>query len=58
MEGLRYARSQRWLWISLSVVGISNLTFSSGLSILIPLHVKNDLQGDPSELGAYFAAIA
>lgn len=57
LEGLRYARSRRWLWISLSVVGISNLTFSSGLSILIPLHVRNDLQGSPSELGAYFAAI-
>ena len=57
MEGLGYVRSQRWLWISLVVVGISNLAFSSALSILIPLHVKTNLGGGPSELGAYFAAI-
>jgi len=57
LEGLRYARSQPWLWISLVVVAGSNLAFSSALSILIPLHVKNDLAGSASELGAYFAAI-
>lgn len=57
MEGLRFAREQRWLWISLAVVGISNLAYSSSLSILIPLHVKNGLDATASELGAYFAAI-
>ena len=57
LEGLSYARSRSWLWISLAVVGVSNLAFSSALSILIPLHVKTDLGAGASELGAYFAAI-
>ena len=57
LEGLNYARSQRWLWISLVAVAFANLFFAGALSILVPLLIKNELQGTASQLGAYYAAI-
>lgn len=56
-EGLRYAKSRRWLWISLLAAAFGNLFLTGSVTILIPIVIKNDLGGGAGELGAYFAAI-
>jgi MFS family permease len=55
-EGLRYCRSQPWLWGTIIAAGIANFVSFSPLAILIPLLVKNVLHQGPIALGLVFAA--
>jgi MFS family permease len=55
-EGLRYCRSQPWLWATIIAGGIANFASFSPLAILIPLLVNNVLHGSPVALGLVFAA--
>lgn len=56
MEGFRYCRSQRWLWVSILAAGLGNFVAFSPLTALIPLLVKNTLHQDGVALGLVFAA--
>ncbi len=55
-EGLRYCRSQPWLWGTIVAGGIANFVCFSPLAILIPLLVNNVLHGSAVALGLVFAA--
>lgn len=55
-EGLRYVRSQRWLWVSLLGAGLANFAAFSPLSVLLPLLVRNVLREGPLALGLVLAA--
>jgi len=55
-EGLRYVRSQRWLWVSLAGAGLANFAAFSPLGVLVPLLVRNVLHQGPLALGLVLAA--
>ena len=55
-EGVRYCRSQRWLWASIAGAGLANLALYSPLGVLIPLLVRQVLHGGPLDLGLSLAA--
>ncbi len=55
-EGLRYCRSQPWLWGTIIAAGIANFASYAPLAILIPLLVKNVLHQGAIALGLVFAA--
>jgi MFS family permease len=55
-EGLRYVRSQRWLWVSLAGAGLANFAAFSPLGVLMPLLVRNVLHQGPLALGLVLAA--
>ncbi|MFZ0179703.1 MAG: MFS transporter [Candidatus Dormiibacterota bacterium] len=55
-EGLRYVRSQRWLWVSLGAAGLANFAAFSPLGLLVPLLIRNVLQQGPLALGLVLAA--
>jgi MFS family permease len=55
-EGLRYVRSQRWLWVSLAGAGLANFAAFSPLGVLVPLLIRNVLHQGPIALGLVLAA--
>jgi MFS family permease len=55
-EGVRYVRSQRWLWLTLVAAGIANFFGYAPIGLLVPLLVREVLHGSPYELGVVFAA--
>lgn len=55
-EGLRYCRSQPWLWWSMLAVGIANLVCYVPFIILEPLLVRNAFHAGPVALGIMYAA--
>jgi DHA3 family tetracycline resistance protein-like MFS transporter len=55
-EGLRFIRSQSWLWISLAAAALWLLVYVGPLEVLVPYLVKNRIGGDARALGVVFAA--
>lgn len=56
-DGLRYSRSQPWLWWSMIAVGIANLVSFVPLSIVLqPLLVRHVFKAGPILLGMMYAA--
>jgi MFS family permease len=55
-EGLNFARSQPWLWVTLVSSGVANFAGAGCVAVLIPLLIKHRLGAGPEGLGAYFAA--
>jgi hypothetical protein len=55
-EGLRYCRSQPWLWWSMVAVGIANLACYVPLAIFQPLLVRHVFHAGPAALGIMYAA--
>jgi MFS family permease len=55
-EGIRYVKSERWLWLTLIAAGIANLTGLAPLGVLVPLLVRETLHSSPFGLGMIFAA--
>jgi predicted MFS family arabinose efflux permease len=56
MAGLRFCRSQPWLWWSMIGFGIGNLACYAPIFVLEPLLVKRVFDGGPMVLGILFAA--
>jgi predicted MFS family arabinose efflux permease len=54
-EGLRYVRSQRWLWVSLAGAGFGNFIAFAPTAVLIPLLIRNVLHQGPVALGLVLA---
>jgi MFS family permease len=55
-EGLRFVRSQTWLWGTLVAASISLLCFFGPWEVLVPYVVKNELGGSARDLGFVFGA--
>ena len=55
-EGLRFVRSQTWLWGTLVAASIAVAAFWGPVEVLVPYIVKNDLGGGADDLGFVFAA--
>jgi DHA3 family tetracycline resistance protein-like MFS transporter len=53
--GVRYVRSQTWLWATLAGASISLLIFWGPEEVLVPFVVKNDMGGDASDFGVVLA---
>jgi MFS family permease len=56
VEGLRFVRSQTWLWGTLVAAAIALLCFYGPWEVLIPFVVKNELGGSARDLGFVFGA--
>jgi DHA3 family tetracycline resistance protein-like MFS transporter len=54
--GLRYVRSQPWLWATLVSAALAYLLFMGPTEVLLPFVVKNELQLGAGALGLVFAA--
>jgi MFS family permease len=55
-EGVRFVRSQTWLWATLCAASVALLMFWGPLDVLLPFLVKNELNGNAGDLGLVFAA--
>ncbi len=55
-DGLRYCRSQPWLWSTILAGGVANFASYSPLAVLIPLLVNTVLHQGAVALGLVFAA--
>lgn len=55
-EGLRFVRSQPWLWGTLLAAAIGLLASSGPTQVLVAYVVKNNLGGGPADLGLVLAA--
>jgi predicted MFS family arabinose efflux permease len=56
LDGLRYCRSQRWLWVSILGAALGNFVAFSPLGALVPLLVEHALHGGGIALGLVLAA--
>jgi predicted MFS family arabinose efflux permease len=56
IDGLRYCRSQRWLWVSILGSALGNFVAFSPLGALLPLLVEHSLHGGGIALGLVLAA--
>jgi MFS family permease len=54
--GLRYVRSQPWLWATLVSAAVAYLLFMGPTEVLLPFIVKNRMAGGATDLGLIFAA--
>ncbi len=55
-EGVRYVRSQTWLWAAMIGALVSLLCTWGPWETLVPFVVKNDLHGTAADLGLVFGA--
>jgi MFS family permease len=55
-EGVRYCRSQAWLWWSIIAVGVTNIVCISPLAILQPLLVARVFHGGSIGLGLIYSS--
>jgi MFS family permease len=55
-EGLRFVRSQPWLWATLIAASLSLLLFLGPLEVLLPFVIRNDLDAGAGGYGAVLAA--
>ncbi|MGH3169634.1 MAG: MFS transporter, partial [Trebonia sp.] len=56
-EGIRYCRSQPWLWWSMTALGVANLACFVPFSIMEPLLVRNVFHDGPVTLSIMIAAV-
>ncbi len=54
--GLRFIRSERWLWVSLVAAAAWLLVYVGPLEVLLPFLVRNKISLDARALGLVFAA--
>ena len=55
-EGWRFVRTRSWLWATFGSAAIAYLLFMGPVEVLLPLLVKNELNGSATQLGLVFAA--
>lgn len=56
LEGLRFVRSQPWLWATLLSAATALLMFVGPFEVLVPFVVKFQLDGSAGDLGSIFVA--
>ena len=55
-EGWHFVRRRSWLWATFASAAIAYLLFMGPVEVLLPLLVKQELNGTATELGLVFAA--
>ncbi|MGI8708275.1 MAG: MFS transporter [Actinomycetota bacterium] len=55
-EGLRFVKTQTWLWVSLIAQAVGLLCFFGPLQVLVPIIVKDNLNGTAGDYGIVLAA--
>jgi MFS family permease len=55
-EGFAFVRAHTWLWGTLMSAAIALLVFWGPVQVLVPFLIKNQLHGEASDLGLFFAA--
>ena len=53
VSGLRYVRSQRWLWVTFTISSLAMLMFFGPAEVLLPYIVRNELDGGAGDLRAH-----
>ena len=56
-EGISFTFSLPWLWITIAIFAVVNLTFSGPLTVALPLLVRDVLHGDARLFGAIGTAV-
>jgi MFS family permease len=56
-EGLGYVVGTPWLWITIGIAGLSNLTYFPAM-VALPFLVRHELHANVGLLGLYYSAIA
>lgn len=56
VEGLRYVRERRWLWVTFLASSLAMLAFFGPMEVLLPYIVKNELDGGAGDFGLVLAA--
>jgi Transmembrane secretion effector len=57
-EGISMVLRTPWLWISISVFALANITLSAPIFIALPFHIKEDLHGKVGVLGIAYSTLA
>jgi MFS family permease len=52
-EGLATVFKTPWIWITIGVAALSNITYSGPMDVALPFLVKNELKADVSVLGLF-----
>lgn len=55
-EGLRYAASQRWLWVTLLTTTLMMLLFFGPMQVLLPYMIRNEIGAGSAGYGLVLAA--
>lgn len=56
LDGLRYVREHRWLWVTFTISSVTMLLFFGPAEVLLPYIVRNELDGDAGAFGLVLAA--
>lgn len=56
LDGLRYVRQHRWLWVTFTISSVTMLLFFGPVEVLLPYIVRNELDGDAGVFGLVLAA--
>jgi len=57
-QGLQAVLGNSWLWITIALAALGNITLSAPFAVALPFLVKNTLRADVSALGLLYAASA
>jgi len=57
-EGEEFVRKTPWLWITIVIASLGNVTLSAPLAIALPFLVKNHLHGGVGALGLIYSTIS
>ena len=57
-EGIEVVRKSSWLWITIVIASLGNITLSAPLAIALPFLVKNHLHGGVGSLGLIYSTIS
>ena len=57
-EGVEVVRKSSWLWITIVIASLGNITLSAPLAIALPFLVKNHLHGGVGALGLIYSTIS
>jgi MFS family permease len=57
-EGFKTVLSSPWLWITIAISSIGNVTMNGPLSVGLPFLIKNDMQRNVGSLGLVYSMLA
>lgn len=57
-EGLRFVAGSPWLWITITMAALGNITISAPLKVALPFLIKNNLHADVGALGIVYSSLA